>query len=152
MCKIYFHSLGGVLLVENSGIIINNRTILLSLISIVFIILFGYYDFSLYPIFFDSEESWKVCHWLCYFYSFFLLPFFMYLSINILPKFILSLVSLFGRASYEIFLVQMIVFSIVKNSKLIQFHNNSYLPYLILVWLISVIGGVCWYNIKQKYQ
>ena len=153
LCVRYvFIAWGGVLLVENNGIVINNRTILLSLISIVFIVLFGYYDFSLYPIFFDSDESWKVCHWLCYFYSFFLLPFFLHLSINILPKFILSLVSLCGRASYEIFLVQMIVFSIVKNSQLTQFHNNSYLPYLIFVWLFSVIGGVCWYNIKQKHQ
>lgn len=90
------------------GVVISIKTILFSLISIVFILLFQYSDINWEPLFINSE--WKIFHWVTYFYVAYLFIFILYVIYQILPRIIERLLISMGKYSYEIFLMQMFVF------------------------------------------
>lgn len=96
--------------VEN-GIVINWKTILLSIISIAAITFFNFSNADLEPLFFTS--GWKICHWVCYFYPATLLVYFIKKMFDVLPQQCINFTNKCGRYSYEIFLWQMFVFTFV---------------------------------------
>lgn len=60
----------------SDGIVINKNTVFLSVLSIVFILIFAYTDWNLEPWFYSN--AWKIFHWVTYFYTAYL---FIYLFI-----------------------------------------------------------------------
>ncbi len=134
------------------GIVINAKTLLLSLISIAAIIYFTYFDHSLEPFFFKT--AWRYHRWICYFYVAYLLAWLLSLgynairNVNWLDRFFKSI----GDASYEIYLVQMAVFSIFSRRLL------SFLPevvgvvsYVIIGLTVSIVGGLVYHRLWSKY-
>lgn len=97
--------------VVTEGIVINKKTLLAGLLSLIAMLLFYYMDPDLRPLF--THTRWKTEHWVCYYF----LP---YIYIPIIYLFykaasrnekICHYFKLMGKYSYEIFLVQMIFFT-----------------------------------------
>lgn len=100
----------GYMWVKN-GIVFNNKTFLLSILSAGLILYNRYIGIKCYPLFFNSE--WLSDHWFMYFISWALIPWVFYM---IYSKFKNSgfthCIVVIGKKSYELFLFQMIVFCI----------------------------------------
>lgn len=134
------------------GIVINWKTLLLSVISIVTIVYFTYLDGSLEPVFFDT--SWRYHRWICYFFVAYLFAylislFFVVVSkVNLLDNFF----KILGESSWEIYVVQMAVFALFSKSLL------SFLPASIITitWMfvtiaLSIIFGILYHRFWIKY-
>lgn len=97
------------------GIVLNRRTLFLSILSIVAIlILYNTHKYwpnvSFSPFVFETE--WRTFHWFTYFLPGFLLPVLIFLLYSIGKKYKVNKFIIFaGKKSYEIFLFQMIVFA-----------------------------------------
>ena len=101
--------LGYILVVK--GIKINIKTKLIAIIGMGATILFYYYDIYLYPF---TYQKISICNWVCYLYIIFgfleiLKQVYSHLTKN---QFINNALQWIGIPSYEIFLIQMLVFSI----------------------------------------
>ena len=107
-------------------------TFLLSLVSIFFLWLFRYAGFKCEPWFYDS--TWSQCHWICYFYPAFLCPFLLGTLYRKSPKRLKKLLIVLGKASYEIFLMQMAVIAVLAAC----FHSGKSVPQVLLAWLLSL--------------
>ena len=116
-----------------NGIKLDKKRLSLSIVSICFIVLFQYFNPNLEPFFFHT--AWKSFHWVCYFFVAYLLMHILkhvYTHLGELPKhFILKC----GKFSYNIFLVQMIVFNFVKH-EWFSFAQNELLQFAL--WFIFV--------------
>ena len=119
----------------HNGIELDNKRLFLSIISVCFIVLFQYFNPDLEPLFFHT--AWKSFHWVCYFYVAYLLMFvlkFVYArmsSMGGVNEFMLKC----GRFSYEIFLLQMVVFNFVKKDWF-SFGQNK--PLQFALWFLFV--------------
>lgn len=93
------------------GVIINKKTITISLASIIAVEFFVYSKIDLEPFFFTTE--WKTHRWACYYYVAILMPSALYnVYIRIKGrKRLFSFIAKIGQSSYEIFLVNMAVFT-----------------------------------------
>lgn len=131
----------GYLWTINGGILINKKTTLLSFVSIVFILLFQYTDINMEPIFYVND--WKIYHWICYFYVSYLfvyILYFCYRKISFLNC--NKIICLMGKYSYEIFLMQMFVFTFYPTNHLQMLLGDIYLATLIRIvatTLLSII-------------
>lgn len=87
-------------------------TVILSIISALFIILFQYFDQSITfePWFY--MKGWKIFHWISYFYVANLLVWILRVVYDKCGNMLLNSVKELGKYSYEIFLFQMIYFMI----------------------------------------
>ena len=96
------------------GVIINWNTILLSLLSISVVLFFYYTDFNLEPLFYNT--AWETHRWICYFYVATLMVYFLWLFYNkaVKVEWLDKAIKTIGKCSYEIFLIQMLVFVFVK--------------------------------------
>ena len=97
------------LILDQEGLFLSNKRILLSLIGLAFILLFEYGQFNMEPFFYNT--SWKPYHWICYPYLAFFLIYYVYLLFRKtnggrLSKYVMRI----GKASYGIFLFQAIWF------------------------------------------
>lgn len=123
------------------GIVINNKTILLSLLSMAAIIFFEYYNVDTEPWFYNT--AWKTHRWPCYYYVSTLLCallFYIYTNIKSYHQ-VEKSIRILSKCSYEIFLLQMLVIQIMPKN---EFVNNSILQLcikMILVFTISIFGG-----------
>lgn len=81
-----------------------------SVISLIILIIINYSTVSLHPLLFDSE--WRIFHWICYFYPAIILIRVIKFLFNLLPPKYRIVVEILGKHSYEIFTLQMCVFSI----------------------------------------
>lgn len=138
-----------------SGIEINKRTILLSFISILFILMFTYTSINLEPLFFNND--WKICHWVCYFYVAYLFVYLLHKIYQWSSRYLNSLFCLMGKCSYEIFLLQMFVFTFFPSAADMAFIGNSYVIVLIRIVLTTSLSilPVLFYNCylkKYKYR
>ena len=100
-----------------NGYSLNIKTVVLSVISIVSVLFFSYYDISLSPFIFDT--GWKTCHWICYFYiAFLIIPLIkrQYIRTCIYIPCVKDYIEKMGRYSYEIFLFQMVYFQLISPS------------------------------------
>ncbi len=102
----------GYIWVKN-GIVINKHTILLSLGSMGTILFFAYTNYNLEPLFFQTD--WKCHHWICYPYASILLSFLIYQLFSIVGMHsrLASFIACIGKASWEIYLIQMCVFVLI---------------------------------------
>ena len=137
------------------GIIINKKTIFLSIISIIFISYFNFFDYDLEPIFFTS--GWKIFHWICYFYPATILVFFIKKLYDALPQRYIDFINKCGKYSYEIFLWQMFVFTFViaafnKIERVLDIPNTYHLIGLfnmVASIVISVSLPILYYKYKE---
>lgn len=137
------------------GIEINKRTILLSFVSILFILIFMYTSINLDPIFFSND--WKSCHWVCYFYVAYLFVYLLHKVYQCSNRYIKSLFCLMGKCSYEVFLLQMFVFTFFPSAADMAFIGNSYVIVLIRIVLTTLLSifPILFYNYylkKYKYR
>lgn len=106
----------------------------LSIISIVFIWLFGYKHLTLTPYFFDY---WQQYHWLCYFYPAYLLVWILnwiYVHIGTIVKMLFLNI---GSNSYWIYISQLLVFYVWW----LKFSQVDSLLRCIVTLALSVITG-----------
>ena len=134
------------------GVTINKTTILLSVLSLCAIIYFEYGPIDNEPWFYST--GWRFHRWPCYFFvanGFIAILHYVwkYLKNN---KFIVNAVKTIASATYEIFLMQMSVIYLF-TTKSITFTTNvmlRYIIWLVIVWTISVGGGILINKIINK--
>lgn len=134
------------------GIVINTKTLLLSLVSVAAIIYFTYFDPSLEPFFFKT--AWRYHRWICYYYVAYLLAWLLSLvynairNVNWLDRFFKTI----GKASYEIYLVQMAVFTLFSRRLMSFFPETVGVTcYVIIALAVSIIGGIVYHRLWSKY-
>lgn len=123
------------------GIVLNSKTITLSILSMGAVIYFDYLYKPLEPWFYDTV--WRCHRWPCYFYVSCLLSGILYLVYNktIGIQMVSSAIKMLSKCSYEIFLVQMIIIPFMSQ---IDFTKNIYISFGIrssLIFIISIVGG-----------
>ena len=133
------------------GIKLDWKMVLLSILSFLSIIYFEYistyFSINNEPLFFNT--FWRYHRWPCYYYVSNGLVFVLYVIWQRLRRNskIDSYIKTLAKSSYEIFLVQM-AFVYLFKSEYVPFFHSLYLQYsirFILVWLISIFGGI-WVN------
>lgn len=125
----------------NKGIVINKKTLFLSLLSLLSIIYFEYYYVPTEPWFYDT--AWRTHRWPCYFYVSMLLTYILYLIYSRIKHihFIDKIIRMLARCSYEIFLVQMAVIVLCPS---MDFIGNAYAQLglrMFFIWTLSIVGG-----------
>lgn len=138
--------LGYVWVTNKMSIVLSSSQILLSILSITILIILYYSTGSLKPFLHDS--AWRTCHWMCYFYAALLLPWFLWKLHCKLSSRIKSIFAEIGRYSYEIFLLQMMVFTLYPHSLFSV--GNSKIDLLLFI-LLSLTLSVLPVIIYQKY-
>lgn len=143
------------LLWVNEGVVLSTKNVILSFISIGAVLFFAYFKVDLEPVFFNT--GWSFHRWPCYYYLPILFTYLMwviYKRICDLGK-TTSIIKIIARSSYEIYLIQMIVFSLLTYNQFI-FIRNDYLR--LFIWItttfsISIIGGILFrILIDNKYR
>lgn len=116
----------------NDGIIINRKTLILSIISFFSIIYFEYFSINDEPLFFNT--SWKFHRWPCYYYVSTLLCHVLYRVYQHLSKYYIlnRATRILAKCSYEIFLIQMSLIAIIPNFGI---------GWIITIIFSSIIGG-----------
>ena len=133
------------------GIVINVKTISLSLLSMVAIIYFDYYYTPTEPWFFDTV--WRCHRWPCYFYVSTLLCgllYWIYLKTNGY-SIVQNISKILAKCSYEIFLIQMVIIPLMPQ---MNFTDNKFVGFGIrtaLIFIISIIGGYYFNRICRKF-
>lgn len=101
------------------------------------ILMLHFTDFPLRPLLHDS--AWRIFHWPCYFYAAFFLPWLLRKLFEKMPKIVTNTINEIGRYSYEIFLLQMLVFTAYPHSLLSS--GNKYIDVASFI-VISTIASV----------
>lgn len=131
------------------GITFNRNMVFLSAVSALTIIYFEYvaeyYCIDNEPWFFQT--GWTFHRWPCYFFCANGLVFLLYVIWEWLNKtvWINNLTKEFAKSSYEIFLVQMCVCFAR------EFMHMPVFLSIILVWAISILGGIAFNRINKKF-
>lgn len=126
------------------GVRINRLTIVLSIISLCFILFFEYSTVDKEPWFINA--GFRFHRWPCYFfvaYGFTAMLHILWTKIN-QNGFVVRIVKILAAASYEIFLMQMTVIYLFHRTML-GFITNGVLRYsvwMFIVWTVSIIGGI----------
>lgn len=131
---------------SRKGILLNPLTMCLSLLSVILMFIIAYTDISLQPIL--SDFGWKEAHWLCYFY-----PAFLYIHIvnwvyNKLSVRLKGACIVLGKYSWEIFLMQMLFFTLVGPGKF-DIVDNKYVTLLLYTMVALVFSIVPVLILKQ---
>lgn len=123
------------------GIVLNAKTILLSIISLLSIIYFEYYSVNDEPMFYNT--AWKYHRWVCYYYVAFLGSYFLYLLWKWISKshFMEQCVKMLAKCSYEIFLVQMAVCAVFPSLHFIPNEGFRIATRVISIFVFSIFGG-----------
>ena len=124
---------------SRKGIVLNYITICLSLLRVTLLFIITYTDLSLQPII--SDFGWKESHWLCYFYPAFLFIHILHWGFNILSERLRKVYIWLGRYSWEIFLLQMLYFNLMPQSKF-DIADNWYITlllYTMVAFVFSII-------------
>jgi Fucose 4-O-acetylase and related acetyltransferases len=132
---------------------LNSRNIILSIISVIFILIDNYMNINWEPFIYNT--AWKGFHWISYFYTLYIFLFLLrkiYLKIN--PTRLTLIVEKIGKYSYEIFLLQMFVFGFFPDS-ILPGINNAYikvLSFIILTTMLSIIPVLIYKRYLSKYN
>ena len=121
------------------GIIINKRTTLLSFLSFIAIIYFEYFSVDDEVIFYKT--AWKFHRWPCYYFVAVWGAFILRILYKLLcgRTYIMRLIKLLAKCSYEIFLTQMIVLYIYPSWYIKDIIMLSGINNLIIVELLQLI-------------
>lgn len=133
------------------GINLNRSTLLLSIVSITFILLFTYTSANFEPFFFKTD--WKINHWISYFYVAYLFMFLLRFCYNFINETLKSFICLMGRYSYDIFLLQMFVFTFFPSERLLEIVGNKYVSLILTVIFtvsLSILPVILWKRWKEK--
>lgn len=132
------------------GIVLNTKTLLLSLLSMGAIVYFEYFYVPTEPWFYDT--AWKTHRWPCYFYVSTLLCGFLYLIYNKTKElsFFIKMTRVLAKCSYEIFLLQMMAVAIMPEMNFIQNNLLRFGMRFTLIWAFSIIGGYYFNIIYNK--
>lgn len=120
---------------------ITRRQVMISLASVLALLILYYTTGSLKPFLHDTE--WRSFHWICYFWVALMLPWLIWKLYDRLPQKIKNIIGEIGRWSYEIFLLQMLVFTIYPHKMLDS--GNPYvnaIMYVIFTTCASIIPVV----------
>lgn len=117
------------------GIELTRLVLLLSFVSLVFLLVFHYSNLNFYP-FFWTKRPWDTANWICYFWPAFILPFvFRHLmKLNLLNS--NHFIKWLGKRSFELFMAQMTVFYFLSNLQIIRSHI---IVYGILAFILSIL-------------
>lgn len=115
----------------DGGVKIDKRTILLSIISIFFILIFQYTDLNMEPIFYQND--WKIFHWISYFYVAYLFVYVLHKCYKKLKVGKEIFICKMGKYSYEIYLVQMFIFTFYPTNMMKSLIGSDYLAALIRI-------------------
>lgn len=138
-------------IIAKDGIRLNRTNILMSFLSAVAILVFYYgnFDFSL----FFYNNPWRIYRWPSYIYVAFLLIFILFKLQLYLPQSFMAYFMKMGRASYEIFLFQMLVFVFFDRlAKVLGFNHISVfeLLYSLFVTAVCIIPVIVYRNKKEN--
>jgi hypothetical protein len=135
----------GYLWVER-GIVINSKTIVLSLLSMLAIIYFSYFYVPTEPWFYDT--AWYTHRWPCYFYVSTLLCYILYCLYKKLYHYeiVQKATRILARCSYEIFMLQMAVIALFPSMDFIENGILRTVVKITLIFIFSIVGGY-YYNI-----
>lgn len=128
---------------------LTSKQLILSFISLALLLFLYYSSCSLKPILHDS--NWRSFHWICYFYTALLLPWVIWKVFDRIPTKVREFIGNIGKLSYEIFLIQMLVFTLYPHSLLSV--GNKYLDWIYffgITLIVSVIPVVIWNRYKEK--
>ena len=152
--------LGYLLAIE--GLKINKVTLLVSLVSLCCLVEFRYVDFNLRPFFYTGTDGWRTCHWICYFYMCYGLLYVIHLSyIKVLKtdyktlSWIRSCILKVGQCSYQIFLIQMLYFSVFswKLNSMFSMLGNKWFQttlYIVFSMFICVYPLIMYRKLKSS--
>lgn len=123
------------------GIVLNAKTIILSIISMGTIVFFEYYYVPIEPWFYDTV--WRTHRWPCYFYVSTLLCGILYLLYDNTKKsnIIVKITKLLAKCSYEIFLLQMIAIPFLPQLGFIRNELFRFGTRTLIIWIFSIVGG-----------
>lgn len=141
----YTFLLGLGILITRRGVILNRRNFLLSIISIGFVIFFNYTDINLQPFIFMTK--WKLCHWMCYFYiaNYYIIG--LYLCYCLSNNIIKTLTEKIGKYSLEVYIVQMMYFSLP-----IRYWMESIMPHKLASFLLPPLSVVICTSVVIGYK
>lgn len=127
------------------GVKINKKIMILSIFSIMAVLFFSFSQSDLEPIFYNT--GWKTHRWICYYYVATLLVYALWFIYKKVEKFswLDKSIKLMGRCSYEIYLMQMVVFVFLSGR--LSFINSLYtyikIPlYMLMMITISIMLGI----------
>lgn len=135
--------------VTTNGIGMNRWRWGMSVTSIIALLVFTYVKPNLEPLFF--ETGWSRHRWICYPYAAYLLLWLVHCVYKTLSQKVVRYINMIGKASYEIFLVQMIFTTInfasflSAESKMITTIFN-----FTLAWALSIYIGMAWHRYKLR--
>lgn len=128
------------LMIVRKGILINKTNVLLSIVSIAFVLFFNYTNYDLEPFIFTT--GWKTFHWMSYFYIANIYILGLYVSYKVLHrKTGTGFIEKMGKYSWEIFLVQMIYFTFPWKSNLDNIINQEIATCVFPVLSIFICAG-----------
>lgn len=126
---------------------LTKHQIVLSLASLVILLVLYYTTGSLKPLLFDTD--WRVFHWVSYFYVALLLPWILWKIFSIIPQKNRKLMALLGKCSYEVFLIQMMIFAIYPKRLLSTGNGHiDYIVFFIVTILVSSLSAIYWNRYK----
>lgn len=133
------------------GIVINKSTIFISLLSGLSIAYFFYCNFDNEPFFYNT--GWNYHRWPCYYYVSTLFCYLLYLVYCkvYLHKLINKLFKFLAKCSYEIFLIQLAVITILPQFSFIENKYIAYIYWIIVVWITSLAGGYLFNIVYSKF-
>lgn len=124
------------------GVVINSRTIILSIISFLSIVYFEYLSIDDEILFFNT--AWKYHRWPCYYFvatggMFLLNNMYMILIKNVIVS---KIIKLLAQCSYEIFLIQMLLLYLYPEGMIVNMFARLGIVSNIVAGLLSLITKV----------
>ncbi|MFI3288595.1 MAG: acyltransferase [Rikenellaceae bacterium] len=120
---------------------------LLGGLGLIFLMVQAYFQINLEPFIFSTDYEWRVAHFPTYFYVvFLLLPLIKkyYIASNLIEK--------IGRYSYDIFLVQMFVFTFWPKVNILHSIDNQYIYTflnVIVTTALSIMPVLCYKRLRS---
>jgi peptidoglycan/LPS O-acetylase OafA/YrhL len=133
------------------GVVINRKTIILSLISLA-LILYLNTNVNLSPWVF--ETGWRSYHWFVYYYPAYLFVYILYVAyqwgsktLSKMNRFMIEM----GKASMEIYLIQMLVFAFWPLPR-VSFTSNAtlWIVNAVLPIILSIAPAMVWFRKSTK--
>lgn len=121
------------------GVMLSNKTIVLSVLSIAATLFFSISNYDLEPIFFNT--GWKTHRWICYYYVASLMVYVLWMIYNQIKKinWINKLCLTIGKCSYEIFLMQMAIFVFIPMGRF-YFIDNVYARVIVFMFVTTFLS------------
>lgn len=141
----------GMIWVER-GLTLTKRRFALVLVSIAFISLFAFTSVDMSPLFL-TQSGWKNHHWICYFLVAFGIPNLLWWLRSHSGNRGNSVIEMLGEYSWEIFLMQMIVFQYIHSQRIVTWLGDTFgsIVYVLIVFFMSIAPVVAYKKIsKQK--